>query len=346
MKRRHKNLIVEPVGKTMDGWEMLKAFNWYRQNFTEKDAKSFLLDYVKNKDKKSIINSQYYVSLSICWIARMLQNNNTLPEESVEKFKNYIDNLKRTDKFKIKKVEVVEQKKVNKLEDAYSTIELEIDKLFDKKGKHSINASGYVSLYQLTKNDCGIISQRIVEDHILDLKRALEEEEDFEEAFNFLTKPQKKAIIKELEKLKKEFDGLTERKTTKTRKKKTIPPEEKIKNLNFSESVFGLPSKNLSNVLGKKEIYIASEKNRSLIRLISEDGFDIRGPFLTNVSSATKLIAYGKNLEVACKFVHENKLSKKVENISKSVDITRIDEIELKNSEYRSTDKYCIINIF
>ena len=75
-KRKESNVISEPKSKTLNDFETVLLFNWYRVNYNEKDAKRFLAEFTSCKIKKSIINSLSYVPLSHCWIARMVKNGN------------------------------------------------------------------------------------------------------------------------------------------------------------------------------------------------------------------------------------------------------------------------------
>ena len=81
----------------------------------------------------------------------------------------------------------------------------------------------------------------------------------------------------------------------------------------------------------------------SLIRLESKSGFEVRSSFITNIDSAEKLIVYGKHLENAVRYLSKAKNEKIAKDIKKHVQIRRVEPVEIKNNEYRTTDKFCAI---
>jgi len=349
-KRKNNNVSGEPVfSEEIKYFELAKHYNYYRTNFSEKDAKQFLIDYVSCQKKKSIINSQSYIPLSMCWTARMLSNNNKLPETVVSKFNAFIDNLK----YEKRKVVVndalppvsIEKKNQNKINDAYSLLESMIDKLFDSKGKDTISAEGVIMMYGLNKNHATSIAESLENEHIKDF-REIADDEDLQEAYSFLTKRQQNLIFKNLKQLKEEFLSVKTVVDSDKKKKRAVklkPVAELIKNIKFKNEVYGLPSVEIKHLLGKRVAYLVSDVKRTIIRLESKSGFETRSSFLINVDSAEKIIVYGKNQESAATYLASAKNEKAAKDLKKHVQVRRFEPIEIKNNEYRTTDKFCVI---
>ena len=96
-------------------------------------------------------------------------------------------------------------------------------------------------------------------------------------------------------------------------------------------------------MLGKRVAYVVSDVKRTIVRLESKSGFETRGSFLTNVDVAEKIIVYGKNQESATIYLSKAKSEKLAKNLKKHIQVRRYEPIEIKNNEYRSTDKFCVI---
>jgi len=103
----------------------------------------------------------------------------------------------------------------------------------------------------------------------------------------------------------------------------------------------------MKHLLEKKVLYLASEEKRTLLRLEAPAGFEVRNAFLTNVQSIQKIVLYGRNLEKASRLLQGAKKEKDVKKtLAGRVTVRRYEDVELKNNEYRSTDKFTIVQGF
>ena len=94
MKRRKRKQQItpsEPSQLNMSDFDIMRSYNWYRQNYNEKDARRFLLEYIQCAKKRAAVNSQSYIPLSVCWSARLIANGNTLPSSVVSHVEKYIE---------------------------------------------------------------------------------------------------------------------------------------------------------------------------------------------------------------------------------------------------------------
>ena len=353
-KRKQQNTITEPTQLNMNDFDIMRFYNWYRQNYNEKDARRFLLEYIQCSKKRAAVNSQSYIPLSVCWGARLITNGNTLPSSVVSHVERYIESAQPRKKIiaeRLVPTVSAEEKNRRIVAKAYAYASELIEKLYDSKGKEEISATPIIEIYQLNRSQSLVLAEEIYSAHIQDLEQ-LSKDEDLQEAYSFLTKRQQNLIHKNLKNFYKELQSVknevVENSKKKVRKIRIKPIEEQLANLKFIPKVFeNVEQINMKHILEKKVLYLVSEEKRSLIRLESAKGFEIRSAFLTNIDKAERYIIYGKELEAAAKLLKVPKKDNRVMKTFKGyAKVRRVDEIELKNNEYRSTDKFCVVQGF
>jgi len=353
-KRKQQNTITEPTQLNMNDFDIMRFYNWYRQNYNEKDARRFLLEYIQCSKKRAAVNSQSYIPLSVCWGARLITNGNTLPSSVVSHVERYIESAQPRKKIiaeRLVPIVSAEEKNRRIVAKAYAYASELIEKLYDSKGKEEISATPIIEIYQLNRSQSLVLAEEIYSAHIQDLEQ-LSKDEDLQEAYSFLTKRQQNLIHKNLKNFYKELQSVknevVENSKKKVRKIRIKPIEEQLANLKFIPKVFeNVEQINMKHILEKKVLYLVSEEKRSLIRLESAKGFEIRSAFLTNIDKAERYIIYGKELEAAAKLLKVPKKDNRVMKTFKGyAKVRRVDEIELKNNEYRSTDKFCVVQGF
>ena len=311
-KRKKETTLSEPMSLELSEWDVQRQYNFYRQNFNEKDAKQFMMNYATTEAQRHNINSQSYLPFSQCWCARLISNGNIIPEYLVQQLNSFIENLKKEKKSK--KVEVVhrvspEVRSENRTRDAYNYVETQIDSLMDSKGKKEISAESAITIFELTKPQANQIAEWIEEEHLKDF-RELASDEELQEGYSFLTKRQQNLVFRSLKKLKEEFLSVKTIQTPEKKKKRAIrikPIEELLRKLRFGKTAFEFSEIDMKHLIGKRVVYIASESKRTLIRLESKSGIETRSAFLTNIDKAEKIVLYGKNLEKAIRFFVKSK---------------------------------------
>ena len=353
-KRKQQFTPSEPSQLNMSDFDIMRSFNWYRQNYNEKDARRFLLEYIQCAKKRAAVNSQSYIPLSVCWGARLIANGNTLPSSVVTHVEKYIESAQPRKKVVTERpmpTVSAEEKSKRIVARAYAYASEMIEKLYDSKGKEEISAVAIVEIYQLNRSQALELAEEIYTAHIQDLEQ-LSKDEDLQEAYSFLTKRQQSLIHKNLKNFRKELQSVKNEKAENSKKKvrkvRIKPIEEQLAKLKFIPKVFeNVEQINMKHLPEKKVLYLVSEEKRSLIRLESAKGFEIRSAFLTNVEKAERYIIYGKELEAATKLLKVPKKDSRVMKTFKGyATVRRVDEIELKNNEYRSTDKFCVVQGF
>lgn len=289
-KRKQQNTITEPTQLNMNDFDIMRFYNWYRQNYNEKDARRFLLEYIQCSKKRAAVNSQSYIPLSVCWGARLITNGNTLPSSVVSHVERYIESAQPRKKIiaeRLVPIVSAEEKNRRIVAKAYAYASELIEKLYDSKGKEEISATPIIEIYQLNRSQSLVLAEEIYSAHIQDLEQ-LSKDEDLQEAYSFLTKRQQNLIHKNLKNFYKELQSVknevVENSKKKVRKIRIKPIEEQLANLKFIPKVFeNVEQINMKHILEKKVLYLVSEEKRSLIRLESAKGFEIRSAFLTNI---------------------------------------------------------------
>jgi hypothetical protein len=350
-KRKKEVSLSEPMSLELSQWDVQRQYNFYRQNFNEKDARQFMLNYATTETQRKNINSQSYLPFSQCWCARLISNGNILPEELVHRLDSFIENLKK--ETKPVKVEVnyrvsTEVRNERRTLDAYNFVEAQIDSMMDSKGKKEISAESTITVFELAKTQANKIAEWIEEEHLRDF-RELASDEELQEGYSFLTKRQQNLVFRSLKKLKEEFLSVKTVQTPEKKKKRSIrikPIEELLQKLKFGKTAFEFSEIDMKHLIGKRIVYLASESKRTLIRLESKSGIETRSAFLTNIDKAEKIVLYGKNFEKAIRFIVKSKNELMVKKMSKHVAVRRYEPIEIKNNEYRSTEKFCVIQGF
>lgn len=200
-------------------------------------------------------------------------------------------------------------------------------------------------MYGLSKSNTQVLAENLEQDHLRDL-RNIPNDEDLQEGYSFLTKRQLNIIFKNLKQVKEELlsvKNIVTSENKKTRAIKLKPISEIIKNIKFKNEVYGLSTVEIKHLLGKRVAYVVSDAKRTILRLESKSGFDARSSFLTNVDSAEKIIVYGRYQESAAIYLAKAKTEKDAKNLKKHIRVRRYEPIEIKNNEYRTTDKFCVI---
>ena len=111
------------------------------------------------------------------------------------------------------------------------------------------------------------------------------------EAFSHLKKVELKRRVSVIDKMLGDLDKLQNvvKQTRKPRVKKAVPLEKKIGKLRFlkNDDALNIQSINPGTIIGAKRLYVFNTKSRTLFEYISidENGLDVKGTTITNVSS-------------------------------------------------------------
>jgi hypothetical protein len=295
--------------------DMMKAFNWYNYFCNRKDAKTFMLEYLKalNRSKEEISSvsslSDSSVSHQLGWLARMLSMGFVPSEKTKEYFaKSYRNLIKETKTVK------VESKKVEQPAAPITSIQ---DRIRDKTNDEIGELEGYIDDFML--NDCkqkidivsvlksrqysSVVSKRIC-DVFIERSREIEEalsgkDEQLKEGYSNFTKPELKRFKELLDTIVSETNRMvTDNKPIrKTRKVKEKPASIVVSKMKYLKEFVELNLKSVQpeKIVGASQVWTYNTKTK-LLGVYNADnakGLTVKGSTLQNYNLETSI---GKRL--------------------------------------------------
>lgn len=294
--------------------EMISAFNWYNYSCDRKDAKDFVLDYLKATDKskdiisafKSLPDSKY--SLQFGWLARMFLLGFRPSEKTTEFFKRTFNDLLQiaNDTLKNDDLPVEEAPKVNiqdrireKASEEAGEVEGLIDDFILSGCKNAPDMESYFRSRQLSS----VVMNRICN---LFIERAKEIQEamttddpQLKEGYSNFSKPQ-------LRKFKEFLDSIVvaankgaeaNKPVRKKRKKKEKPAAMLVAKMNYLKEFaeLNLISVTPEKVVGALQVWTYNTKTKMLgvYNADNAKGISVKGSTLQNFDEQTSI---GKRL--------------------------------------------------
>lgn len=296
--------------------ELIRALNWYSYSFNRKDAKEFVLDYMKetakSKDEVAKIRSipEQKIDLQFGWIARML----TMGHVANESTKSFFDqtytkliNLDLKEKSKPVAVDVqapvatvnVQQRIVEKAQDEAGELEGMIDDFVLSKCKMQIDIAAYFKSKKLSsivmKKICDIFLPKAAE-----IAEALKgKDKQLAEGYSNFTKVELKklkefieAIVAESNKTSIENKPIRKKRTVKQKSPKTLAS--KVSYL-AEDATLQLKSLLPEKIIGASQVWTYNVKTKMLGVFFADNakGLSIKGTTIQNFSAETSI---GKRL--------------------------------------------------
>lgn len=318
-----KHLGDEPtysVGHFLSRMELTNSYNWYNYMKSREQGYKYLLDYFKERDKKTYTKIQKTpeknFSQTVFWIARLKSLGYVLSEQSNMFFERSIqeafEKINEDDALSPKKDESKEAigptiTVQQRIKDKRNDIVGELEEIIDVRDTE-------FSLYNhFLANDIA----KIYCSHIIDfytpqleeLELALSKKDSqVNEAYRIYNKKQ----IKEFHDIVAGFISDAERysqnkKTISKRKAAPISLEKKVKNFNFKneDNELKIVSMNPAGIVGASEVWFYNSKYSTVtvIRTNSINGLDIKGTSILNIDEGNSEVKkVGKKAET---LVHE-----------------------------------------
>lgn len=279
--------------------EFFSKFLVYSEKITDEQAKQYILQYVKTKNKNSekyssLQSKKYnpygiYVKMDIDGIKLP-----TVEQKSLDQFIQDLDKL-NTDRL-IKKEQnrkekiIKDSKQICKiLGDLNLFIDTQIELILSNK-KTNKNIIDIVIGYNISNN----IRQPIVDfltTILVEVKLAkAKKDEQLTEAYSYMTKKQLEIYIDLLNDILNKINTISVTVVRKPRKVKPKKPEQLVKNLHIQEEceTLAIFSVTKTDIIGANVLYTYNTKTRFLTQYLSDSGFSIKGVRLCNVQSAIK----------------------------------------------------------
>jgi len=289
--------IEEPkfVGE-MTNINLMNALNWYHQNFENKDAQNFILEYAKkNKIPGRIDTSGSYLTLG--WICRLLTNGNNIGEKG---------NLFITNQ--LKQVLVSEVQAPIVVAETVPTISIQ-ERLREKIGEIAGELEGAIDEYiesdfKIEKSPMALMQEKAKGMHATKLieifrKRRVEfdevlntDDKQIKEGYSNFTRPQLKKLIAYcdsiiLDAMKIAGEAKINRKPRKVKKK---TPEQLVSKMLYLDKFDELKLQSIpaKQIIGATQLWVYNTKYKKLGVYIAEDagGFTVKGSCLLNYSES------------------------------------------------------------
>jgi RecG-like helicase len=270
-----KSMGEEPtVNENSTNIEMILAFNWYNYMTSRKDVIKWLLEYV-SEDEASHISKlkESYINKTCCYIARLILNENKVPDYCKESLQNHIGHLMSTEVIKVDttKVEVVKAYKETKGDLAIA----EIDEAYDKLD------SEFSTYNYLSQNDVPKVYCASIESYYTPLLAELDavligKDKELKEGYACYSKPQLKKMKKYIEDILSDVSRYSDNKKTarKPRKPKKISSETILKHLKYckEDTENQIVSIDPERILNASELFTYNVKYKVLTKFVAKKG--------------------------------------------------------------------------
>lgn len=297
--------------------DILNALNWYNYFYTNADAKSFHITYLKNsKADKDVIEKisklPNHMFATVGWFARMMNQGGTLPIEQMTSFMQKASDLTYVEDSPVEVVEdannsteiattptiSIQQRTANKASALAGELEGEIDVFIEGK-KNDFDLKNWFIKNEVKPQVGKLIAEKFqpLYEQVFD---ALEgKDEELVWAYRLWKKPILKAymeFLKEIIGLAEERDSIAKAQRA-PRKRKEKPAgvlASKLKFMPESEE-YGIKSQPASDIIKSEQAWFFDTKTRNLFvfNAMGPAGLGIKGTKITGFDAKT---SFGKKL--------------------------------------------------
>jgi len=298
--------------------------NWYSSTKDAKDAKKFLVAYLKknHKDDPKFIKfvedyKEQNLHRSICWLTRIITQSELAREYLGEKVNSYLEEL-RAEKRKedsLKQEVKLSKPKINKSlpesDITISILEYRLDAILSQKSITHFSMSDYIAEFPHTKEE--LLSLKTYINNQIEEWNLSTIDDEFKEAYDFLTlsfrkevREYHKGLLRDIEEILSE-GVLT--KTRKVRKKKVKSPAALVKKLKFlkEDNYLELKSVNPEKIIGSSGclFYDTKRRNLGLYYALDKKGITVKGTTLQNVDLDKSFSKKLRENKVEASFFHQ-----------------------------------------
>jgi len=305
-------------------WDIHKCVSWYRCNpASRKQEKQWVLDYVKHIEGKNEVKSysyadsnDYYFISSYCRILSKLPKDFKVPIGVSKTVQKHLDSIKRKSMQKLSSRKEKQEESVSApsiqermaeqvsgyIDDLGTYVDQFLEDIINK------NKNTFTIESWLKRNQVKSVQARMVakwyEQRLPEVVEAIEGSCDqLNEAYGFLTKPQKKKYYKFLQSIVNGCMEVANTSTRKKRRKKVKSPEQQVAKVNYEKEnkEYGIESINPTEILGASKLVVFNTKYRQLTiySTLDPSGFHIKGTTIANFSkdsSKTKTLRKPKDI--------------------------------------------------
>ena len=305
--------------------DLLRAYQWYNYEYTVKQGRKFVTDYVKTsgilsaKHEASILNSlkDSDFTTTICWQARMAKNG-ILPESSLENFKDSLADLlnrARLSKVKPKKVVSVDKPTVqDRIREQVSSWIADIEDEIDSLGT---TVKTTFNLYEFLQT---VDAKPVHVNYMLEYYRPQRDEvvealagkdAQLNEAYRYLSKTALKRLVTFYETLISDMERIINNKKVmrKPRKLKVKSSDQLTKSVKYlSESkeykIVSVPPEKL---VGASQAWLFNAKYKTLAVYNALDGgLTVKGTTIQNFDVVSSVVKRVRKPEEALQAVQKS----------------------------------------
>ena len=281
-----KHYGPEPIVVT----NLTDALNWYNYMGSNDDARDWLFEYMKKNYVKSDIAfvkklPKWKISKTLGGVARVLSNGNVLPEQSMERFRNSVQELIQAGKQTIDEVEEVVKPVVDiqarvrdKANTIITTLEEELDLVMEGK---AFSMYTFCQANQLNPQILNIVSDYYRPQY----EEILSDDEQVKEAFGKKQKFWSNFWNNFFADIDRYLNNKKAVKVRKPREKKVKSAVDLVKNLKFQkeEPSLKIVSVHPAEIIGCQQLWVYNTKYRKLIQYLAVGpaGIQVKGTTLT-----------------------------------------------------------------
>lgn len=290
-------------GKTVEGLELVAAYNWYNYMCSKSDARQYLEEYLKSSGKKSELQAlkrvpDVWVNLQAGWMARLMSRGAVVDQtafkrrlqETLAKAGTKQDQESEADQPKVQPVRVsVQDRTAEKVSDTIGELEETIDRdgwtvdVYDwltRKQVPPLYAKKAAEFFKPVAEEAEEVIRRDVAPQLA-------------EGYKRFTKAQLKARAEFYRKLMVDCERFADvaKKQKAPRKKKTVTAEKRLKGLKYQKESkdFKVASVNPEKLLGAQELWTFNTKYKTLhcFRATDAGGLSVKGTSIADYSESS-----------------------------------------------------------
>ena len=283
---------------------IMKAFNWYAYEYGKKEAKQYIIDYLKKQkiakdqlEKVKELNDHAFVT-TFGWLARIKSNGNELSETHNEELDQFMHNLIHTEYKPAAKSSVKVEEEVVEEKDKAPKVSIQEamnEKISELLGELEGQLDGYLfegkdfNLYNYLKGNQ--VPQPYVkaviawlENKLPELNEALEKtDEQLTEGYSNFTPSKLKKYIATLEAGIEDAQKYSSYK--KANRKPTVrkakPPSVQVAKLKYKkeDTEYNIKSVPVTQIIGAQQVWVFNTKNKKLAQYVASGtkGISVKG---------------------------------------------------------------------
>jgi len=279
------------------GWssEFSDALNWYNYSPKKEEKKKWFLQYLEtvggNVQLASLVSESSFItagSIARLW-SRGVQSESL--REKLQTFEEKI--LREGEELSKHAAAAAEKRNATKaaavrrdIAEAIAHIDMVIDG-FIETGKTTFDAASWIRNNKISKEAQEAIQTRFK--RVLDELIASETDPELNEGYSTFNKKKKTVFIELMTDIVSTKICTTKSAgDRKPRKKKVIPPEKLVKNLQYMKSFneLNLESIDPTIIIGATSLWVYNTKYRILTNYVSDEGLSVKGSTLLNINEA------------------------------------------------------------